>query len=44
METCLQTNETKHYFRERKEAWERNRVALIKSLIMRDRREALGAH
>ena len=43
---CLQTNETQHYCR-KENAWEvgrrRERVALIKSLIMRDRKDVLEA-
>jgi len=44
---CLQTNETQHYGKGkclRSRGWSRERVALIKSLIMRDRKwRAWGA-
>ncbi len=43
---CLQTNEMQHYFRKENASvagWGREKVALIKSLITWDRKEALEA-
>ncbi len=43
---CLQTNETQHYCRKENASeagWGRERVALIKSLITQDRKDALEA-